>query len=146
MNTDRPPFGNARHIRNVPGRKTAGSVIAFGHWSQLGLVQRPHLLALDTGCVWGGCLSACRWHADPAQREIFFEPFTAETGTPLIEESWDGGYGVIAAQMQSGEPSWAWMSLSPLWPPLPPPCLRRMPPGGRSSSSCTTRISAGAIL
>ena len=48
---------------------------------------------------WGG-------NYQDAQREIFFEPFTAETGTPLIEESWDGGYGVIAAQMQSGEPSW----------------------------------------
>ena len=54
----------------VPGRRSAQTCIAFGHWSQLGLVQRPHLLALDTGCVWGGCLSACRWHADPAQREI----------------------------------------------------------------------------
>jgi bis(5'-nucleosyl)-tetraphosphatase (symmetrical) len=45
---------------NVPGRKTAHSPIAFGHWSTLGLLQRPHLLALDTGCVWGGCLSAAR--------------------------------------------------------------------------------------
>jgi bis(5'-nucleosyl)-tetraphosphatase (symmetrical) len=35
-------------------------LIAFGHWSTLGLVQRPDLLALDTGCVWGGKLSAAR--------------------------------------------------------------------------------------
>jgi len=44
----------------VPGRQTAGTPIAFGHWSTLGLLQRPDLLALDTGCVWGGCLSAAR--------------------------------------------------------------------------------------
>ena len=42
----------------VPGRRTAEQPIAFGHWSTLGLVRRPTLLALDTGCVWGGSLSA----------------------------------------------------------------------------------------
>ncbi|AKJ30941.1 symmetrical bis(5'-nucleosyl)-tetraphosphatase [Caldimonas brevitalea] len=45
---------------DVPGRRTASTPIAFGHWSTLGLVQRPDLLALDTGCVWGGQLSAAR--------------------------------------------------------------------------------------
>lgn len=42
----------------VPGRRSAGQPIAFGHWSTLGLQRRPDLLALDTGCVWGGSLSA----------------------------------------------------------------------------------------
>ncbi|MDB5796703.1 MAG: apaH [Paucimonas sp.] len=46
----------------VPGRKTAGTPIVCGHWSTLGLVMRPDLLALDTGCVWGGKLSAVRLH------------------------------------------------------------------------------------
>jgi len=32
----------------------------FGHWSTLGLLQRPGLVALDTGCVWGGQLTAVR--------------------------------------------------------------------------------------
>jgi bis(5'-nucleosyl)-tetraphosphatase (symmetrical) len=45
---------------DTPGRRTAGTPIAFGHWSTLGHVQRPDLLALDTGCVWGGCLTAVR--------------------------------------------------------------------------------------
>jgi bis(5'-nucleosyl)-tetraphosphatase (symmetrical) len=44
----------------VPGRLTAGQPMAFGHWSTLGLINRPDLLALDTGCVWGGQLSAAR--------------------------------------------------------------------------------------
>lgn len=50
------------------GRRTLGQPIAFGHWSTLGLVDRPELLALDTGCVWGGCLSAAR--VDGGRREI----------------------------------------------------------------------------
>lgn len=45
---------------DVPGRRTAGTPVAFGHWSTLGLLQRPDLLALDTGCIWGGCLTAAR--------------------------------------------------------------------------------------
>jgi bis(5'-nucleosyl)-tetraphosphatase (symmetrical) len=49
---------------DVPGRRTAGQMVAFGHWSQLGFLQRPDLVSLDTGCVWGGCLSALRLGAD----------------------------------------------------------------------------------
>lgn len=45
---------------DVPARRTAGESIAFGHWSTLGAIERPGLIALDTGCVWGGCLSAAR--------------------------------------------------------------------------------------
>lgn len=42
----------------VPGRRTRNKTVAFGHWSTLGWLGRKDLLALDTGCVWGGCLSA----------------------------------------------------------------------------------------
>lgn len=52
----------------VPGRRSAGTPIAFGHWSTLGRLDDPHLLALDTGCVWGGHLSAAR--IDGGRREI----------------------------------------------------------------------------
>ena len=47
---------------DVPGRMTASAPIVCGHWSTLGLVMRPDLIALDTGCVWGGKLSAVRLH------------------------------------------------------------------------------------
>jgi bis(5'-nucleosyl)-tetraphosphatase (symmetrical) len=52
----------------VPGRRTAGTPIACGHWSTLGLVNRPDLLAIDTGCVWGGLLTAVR--IDAGRRDI----------------------------------------------------------------------------
>ncbi|MDM7944280.1 MAG: symmetrical bis(5'-nucleosyl)-tetraphosphatase [Hydrogenophaga sp.] len=45
---------------DVPGRRTAGVPVAFGHWSTLRGVQREGVLPLDTGCVWGGCLTAAR--------------------------------------------------------------------------------------
>ena len=52
----------------APDRQTAGQPVAFGHWSTLGLIDRPDLLGLDTGCVWGGCLSAMR--VDAGRREL----------------------------------------------------------------------------
>ena len=57
---------------DVPGRKTAGETVAFGHWSTLGFLQRPDLISLDTGCVWGGCLSAIKLAASngAAQHEL----------------------------------------------------------------------------
>ncbi len=39
-------------------RRSAGTRVIFGHWSTLGLMLQPKLLALDTGCVWGGSLTA----------------------------------------------------------------------------------------
>jgi bis(5'-nucleosyl)-tetraphosphatase (symmetrical) len=45
---------------DVPGRQTADATVAFGHWSTLGLLHRQDVWALDSGCVWGGCLSAMR--------------------------------------------------------------------------------------
>ena len=45
---------------DVPGRQTSAVTVAFGHWSTLGWLDRPDVISLDTGCVWGGCLSALR--------------------------------------------------------------------------------------
>ena len=42
----------------VPTRRSRNVRLVTGHWSTLGLVDRADLLALDTGCVWGGALSA----------------------------------------------------------------------------------------
>ncbi|MET0382683.1 MAG: symmetrical bis(5'-nucleosyl)-tetraphosphatase [Burkholderiaceae bacterium] len=51
-----------------PGRRTKETPIAFGHWSALGLVDSPRLLAIDTGCIWGGALTAVR--VDGGRREV----------------------------------------------------------------------------
>jgi bis(5'-nucleosyl)-tetraphosphatase (symmetrical) len=54
----------------VPGRRTEDTLMAFGHWSTLGFMNRPNLISLDTGCVWGGCLSALRLGRGGREREL----------------------------------------------------------------------------
>jgi bis(5'-nucleosyl)-tetraphosphatase (symmetrical) len=45
---------------DVPGRLTADVRMAFGHWSTVHIDNRPDVICLDDGCVWGGCLSAAK--------------------------------------------------------------------------------------
>ena len=65
---------------DVPGRATRGTPMVFGHWSTLvqdsdtsrGLLGNT--LALDTGCVWGGCLTAARLGVHTATFELIQVP------------------------------------------------------------------------
>ena len=50
-------------------RVLADRTICFGHWSMLGLINRPNLAAIDTGCLWGGSLTAMRF----PDRRVFEE-------------------------------------------------------------------------
>jgi bis(5'-nucleosyl)-tetraphosphatase (symmetrical) len=43
---------------DVESRRTRGTRIVFGHWSALGLIVRDDIIGLDSGCVWGGALTA----------------------------------------------------------------------------------------
>ena len=45
---------------DVPHRASADATVVFGHWSALGLIVQPNVIALDTGCLWGGSLTAIR--------------------------------------------------------------------------------------
>jgi bis(5'-nucleosyl)-tetraphosphatase (symmetrical) len=47
---------------DVPNRATRNVTVVFGHWSTLGLLMRPNIVCLDSGCVWGGHLTAMRMH------------------------------------------------------------------------------------
>jgi bis(5'-nucleosyl)-tetraphosphatase (symmetrical) len=48
----------------VPGRRSHGLKIIFGHWSALGLWRGDGVIGLDSGCLWGHALSAARLDAD----------------------------------------------------------------------------------
>jgi bis(5'-nucleosyl)-tetraphosphatase (symmetrical) len=48
---------------DVPHRRTQHSCIAFGHWSSLKPLHRSDVIELDTGCVWGKCLSGLQLNA-----------------------------------------------------------------------------------
>jgi bis(5'-nucleosyl)-tetraphosphatase (symmetrical) len=61
---------------DVPGRKSADHPIVCGHWSALGVVVRPDLLSLDSGCVWGRSLTAVRL----SDRRVFEVPCPAVKG------------------------------------------------------------------
>lgn len=44
----------------MPARRHAGTRIVFGHWSALGLYRGADVTGLDSGCLWGGRLTALR--------------------------------------------------------------------------------------
>ena len=55
---------------NAPRRASADHAIVCGHWSALGFRDESNILALDTGCLWGGCLTALRLE----DRRLFRQP------------------------------------------------------------------------
>lgn len=56
-----------------PQRATRGTLVVFGHWSTAGLVVKADVIGLDTGCVWGGKLTAMRL-ADRALVQVSCAP------------------------------------------------------------------------
>lgn len=59
----------------VPERRSAGIRIVFGHWSTLGRWAGNGVIGLDSGCVWGGSLTAVRLDGEPEFEAV---PCTAQ--------------------------------------------------------------------
>ena len=74
---NRLPSGAMPWFR-VAGRRTAGERVVCGHWSALGYHDADGVLALDTGCVWGGTLTARRLDADDA-------PVSVSSEQPVVD-------------------------------------------------------------
>jgi bis(5'-nucleosyl)-tetraphosphatase (symmetrical) len=55
---------------DIPDRRSQDVTVVCGHWAALGYRRAPGLVALDSGCVWGGTLSAIRLEDDT----LFQEP------------------------------------------------------------------------
>lgn len=56
----------------IPERRSKDQRIVFGHWSTLGLYRDNNVFALDTGCLWGGLLTALRLDgASGGNREVY---------------------------------------------------------------------------
>ncbi len=58
----------------IKTRRSKKDTLIFGHWSALGLVARKRLIGLDSGCLWGGKLSAMRLE----DRKLFQVPRAPE--------------------------------------------------------------------
>jgi len=74
------PPGFAPWFLHEP-RRSASSLVICGHWSTLGLVLAPNVLMLDSGCLWGGPLTAMRL----SDRRVYQVPSHAQV-TPAPRE------------------------------------------------------------
>jgi len=59
-----PPPSPLQPWFDHPQRASRDVRVIFGHWSALGFIQRPGIVGLDTGCVWGGSLTAVDLDSD----------------------------------------------------------------------------------
>ena len=54
----------------IPGRASEGMNIIFGHWSTLRTTDIPGIFPTDSGCLWGGQLTALRIDTRPERIEL----------------------------------------------------------------------------
>jgi len=66
------------------------------------------LLGAGTASAQGRDLTVVSWGGayQDAQREVYFRPWIAARGQRMLEETWDGGVGVLRARIQSGANTW----------------------------------------
>jgi putative spermidine/putrescine transport system substrate-binding protein len=74
--------------------------VCIGLLAAAACLSPPGASARDLTVVgWGG-------NAQDAQRQIYFQPFSRATGKTVLEESWDGGIGILQAKVKAGAPNW----------------------------------------
>ena len=54
----------------IPNRRSRGTRVICGHWSTLGLRIMGDVCAIDTGCLWGGQLTAIRLDAEISVTQV----------------------------------------------------------------------------
>ena len=74
------------------GAAVAGIALAVAGGA---LAQRRPLSVVS----WGGAYQ-------DAQKEVYFKPFMEKTGIKMVDESWDGGVGMLRAKIQGGNNNW----------------------------------------
>ncbi len=80
-----PPGSQPPHLLPwfaVPGRRSAGANIVFGHWSTLGFYRERGVYCVDTGCLWGGELTALRLGEIPQRISVPSPPGGYQKPTP----------------------------------------------------------------
>jgi bis(5'-nucleosyl)-tetraphosphatase (symmetrical) len=76
------PFGRTDDLKpwfDISARASADLKLVFGHWSTLGRYHALGVYALDSGCIWGGALTALRLDGEPEWISL-----------PCIGYSWPG--------------------------------------------------------
>ena len=76
--------------------RTGAAVLAVALTATLGVRAEDRPLVVVS---WGGAYQ-------DAQKQVYFEPFRKASGLPIIDESWDGGTGVLRTRVQSGKAGW----------------------------------------
>ena len=70
--TDKGPIGTQNQGMlpwyEISSRKSKNTKIVFGHWSALGYLEKNNVIATDTGCLWGGSLTAVRIDETPVRK------------------------------------------------------------------------------
>ena len=68
----------------IKSRNNQDVTIVFGHWSTLGYQSRHNVIAIDTGCLWGGSLTAVR--VDSHDKTVFQIECEAKRAIPPISK------------------------------------------------------------
>jgi len=62
-----PPGTQSANMKpwyEIPSRNSQDTTITFGHWSTLGHIHDHNIISTDTGCLWGGSLTAVKIEKD----------------------------------------------------------------------------------